>query len=170
MARAPYTLEIYSARHHHRAQVVNLPGGPAEIDEALVNTIRALNAQGILTSECCQHGSWGQHSGGWIALQPGYTFPTDLTAAWKAADIAVFPDDLGRHAVVASVMFGNEAEAAVRFRRSLHDWLQGTLDMTGEAYRITDLRHSRPMSRPPLDVPQVPTLRHPAAQGPVLGR
>lgn len=167
-ARVPYESDKFAA--HHPAQMVDLPGGPAEIDEALVETIRELNAQGILTSECCQRGSWGQSSGGWIALQPGYAFPTDLAAAWKAADIRVFTDGLGRQAVHASVMFGNEAAAAVPFRRSLDDWMQGTLDMTGEAYRITDLRHSRPMSRPPLDVPLSPGLRPPAAPGPTLSR
>lgn len=166
-SRGPY--KDAKNRNRHPTQVVDLPAGPAAIDEALVEPIRALNAQGILTISCCQRGSWGDCSGGAIGLQSGHEFPADLAAAWHAADIHIFTGSSGHQTVMPSVPFGNEAAAAERFRQSLQDWMHGTLDFTGDAYRMTDLLQSRPMSRPPLDVPLSPALRHPDVRGPVIG-
>lgn len=128
-------------------------------------------SRGHVHLRCCQKGIRGHSSGGWIALQPGRAFPPDLAAAWTGADIQIYTDGLGRQTVNARVMFGNEAEAAERFQHSLDDWLRGTLDPTGDAYRMTDLRQHRPPSRPRLDIlPVAPTLRAPVAPGPVLSR
>jgi hypothetical protein len=139
----------------HPTVRLELPTGPADVDERLAPVIAALNARGILTDHCCQGGD--TRFPAYIVLRPGFAFPPELLAAWRGAGFPVTPQT-----VWARAPFGLWALAARRFQASCDDWVAGRLDLTGARYRTVE---PRPPSLPVLPSPRL--RLHSAADHPV---
>lgn len=141
-------------RAPHPTVRVDLPSGPADIDEDLAPAIVALNAAGAVTVACCQGG--GGRGLAYIALGSG-AFPERLVRAWEAAGFAATFTS-----VHATSPFGMEDQAAAKLVESAQDWVEGRLDGTGARYRLSA---KRPSSLPKL--PPAPTGADPAIRGDV---
>lgn len=127
----------------HPTVSVTLPSGPAAIDTNLASAIISLNQAGAITQFCCQ-GGLGET--GYITLKAG-AFPPALTQAWTSAGFDMFGST-----IYASAPVGLENEASQHWLQSLRDWMDNTLDLTGQRYQVTT---PRPSSLPllPTDSP-----------------
>lgn len=146
--RAPF--DAARARGHTTVPVA-LPGGTVPIDRDLAKAILTLNSRGVLTDSCCQGGGWSRNNPAYIDLKPGSAFPTELSETWRRAGYWVADDG---SSVQTTARYGLADIASVRFRQSLEDWMGGRLDLSGNAYRVTE---PRPLSRPQLAVSDDPT-------------
>jgi hypothetical protein len=137
--REPFRMERVRG---HPGVPVSLPGGVVTIDKPLARAIAELNARGTITAGCCQGGGWARNTSAYIILAPGSRFPDELVAAWRGAGYVVTDDGVFTHP-----LFGLADAASERFVRSLEDWLDGRLDVSGKSYRVPG---PRPFSWPGL--------------------
>lgn len=126
----------------HAATVIMTSAGPAVVDAAIADALERLNQVGAITQFSCEG---DEDSGAYITLSAG-KFPHELMAAWENAGF-----DVSSQSVRPNPPVGLWNVAALAWRQSLTDWLDGTLDATGARYRITG---PRPSSLPAL--PSVP--------------
>jgi hypothetical protein len=139
----------------HPTISTDLPhAGFVEIDELLAPAIRKLNTIGCRTVSSCQgvESKNGvpnlsvEAACAYILLdRAGEPLPPELLRAWEGAGLLT-----SAYTVHTSAPYGLDAAAAVHFVDSLRDWLAGTLDVTGERYRLKETRKS--------SLPAIPVL------------
>lgn len=139
----------------HPAVRLELPSGVhADVDELLAPAVAKLNAMGSITTFCCQGVPSsdgvilpeGDACAAYILLdEKGAAIPLDLFKCWQRAGFSTHA-----FAVHVDAPFGLEREASALFVKSLEDWVNDTLDSSGERYKLTTPRRN--------SLPMVPNL------------
>ncbi|MCL4383350.1 MAG: hypothetical protein M1168_00215 [Candidatus Marsarchaeota archaeon] len=118
-------------KNKHPATIIYIDGVRVAIDNAIAPAIEKLNKLGAKTDFCCQG---GYDSEAYISLKSG-NFPDELISAWCNSGFI-----MSKYSVRARYSSFDPAiikkHAAIRFQKSLKDWINHKLDVSGKRYSL----------------------------------
>jgi len=136
----------------HPVRTVPIGGIGVEIDAAIAEPIRTLNARGYRTAHSCQgtdqpyDATLAAQCGAHLVFRTPLDIPHDLAAAVRGAGFSMDGNTLAVRSPLAVQHLAN-----LQFRQLLGDWATGRLDRSGVSYQPDP--HRRWRAQPPF-VPQ----------------